>query len=103
MEGEEKEVIQINNFLKSRWGNLKPVLPIASGGLHPALIPKLIKILGKDLVINFGGGLHGHPSGSAAGARACSAAVNAVMTNQNLKNYSIKSPELKGALEYWKR
>lgn len=103
MEGGAEEVIRINNFLKDPWDNLKPVLPIASGGLHPALVPELVKILGQDLVINFGGGLHGHPDGSAAGARACYAAVAAVMARRTLKNYSLKSPELKQALEHWGR
>ncbi len=112
MEGEEKEVLRINELLKEdwqefdklreNWSNLKPVLPIASGGLHPGLTAKLIEILGFDLIINFGGGIHGHPQGSAAGAKAASQAVEAVMENISLKIYAQSHLELKQALEYWK-
>lgn len=112
MEGDKDEVITINqflkedwqhfNFLRSNWSKLKPVMPIASGGLHPALMPKLIKLLGNDLIINFGGGLHGHPDGSIAGAIACKAAVEAIFKKINLMKYSKSFPELKIALKYWK-
>nr|VDD88949.1 RuBisCO long chain, Form III-c [uncultured bacterium] len=101
MEGDAVEVKAINSFLKKSFGKLKPVMPIASGGLHPALVPKLVKILGNDLIINFGGGLHGHPDGSAAGARACFAAVEATTKKINLKKYSKNYPDLKMALDHW--
>ncbi len=112
MEGKSEEVTEINrelkedwqgiNFLTADWSKIKPVLPIASGGLHPGLAGKLIKILGPDLVINFGGGLHGHPNGSAAGAKACYDAVIAAWQNIPLIKYAASHPELKTALNYWK-
>ena len=70
MEGEKKEVLAINKFLRREWFGLKPVLPVASGGLYPDLIPKLIKILGQDTIFAFGGGIHGHSGGAFAGAQA---------------------------------
>ncbi len=112
MEGEEKEVVQLNELLKEdwkdfdrlreNWGKLKPVLPIASGGLHPGLVYKLVEILGTNLVINFGGGLHGHPKGSGAGARAAVQAVEAATKGIPLKFYSHNHIELKQALDHWK-
>lgn len=112
MEGTAEEVTEINlemeedwfgvNKETSDWSKIKPVLPIASGGLHPRLIPELVKILGTDIVINFGGGLHGHPDGSIAGARAARQAVDAVMQKIPAKKYAETHPELKRALEYWK-
>ena len=112
MEGEEKEVVQINELLKEdwkgfdklreNWGKIKPVLPIASGGLHPGLVYKLVEILGTNLVINFGGGLHGHPQGSGAGARAAVQAVEAATKGIPLKFYSHNHIELKQALDHWK-
>ena len=101
MEGDREEVVSINNFLRSKFGKLKPVLPVASGGLHPGLVEKLVKILGKDLVINFGGGLHGHPLGSAAGARAVYQAIDAVTKGIPLNRYAQTYQELKLALEHW--
>jgi len=100
MEGTAEEVLDINKTLTAKWGksSLKSVLPIASGGLYPALLKPLINILGNDLIVNFGGGLHGHPNGSASGAKAC---YQAIMTLQD-KNVDLKKyPELSTALNYW--
>lgn len=102
MDGGETDVLAINNFLKSEWYGIKPVLPIASGGLYPGLVPELMKILGKDLVINFGGGIHGHPDGTLAGARAARQAVGATMQNIALEDYAKDNIELAKALEKWK-
>lgn len=101
MEGYEKDVLKINKFLLSDWHGLKPVLPIASGGLHPALVPELVKILGKDVIINFGGGIHGHPDGTLAGAKAARAAVDAIMKKIPMREYAEKHEELKVAMEKW--
>ena len=112
MEGAAEEVTKINlkmredwfgiNKETSDWSKIKPVLPVASGGLHPGFVPRLIKILGENIVVNFGGGLHGHPDGSAAGARACKQAVEATMKKIPLAKFAKSHNELKRALEYWK-
>jgi len=112
MEGTAEEVCRINDLLKEDWkefdklredwGSIKPVLPIASGGLHPGLVSKLVEILGKNLVINFGGGLHGHPQGSIAGTEAAVQSVEAAVKGIPLKVYARNHKELKTALEYWK-
>lgn len=102
MEGGKEEVVAINNFLRSEWYGLKTVLPTASGGLHPGHIPDLYKILGKDMLLNFGGGIHGHPGGSSAGAKAVVQALDATLKKQTLQESSLTHPELKRALEKWK-
>lgn len=102
MEGSKEEVIAINNFLRSKFGKLKKVLPVASGGLHPGLTGKLVKILGNNLVINFGGGIHGHPKGSAWGARAAFQSIEAAVKKIPLKRFAEKNEELNIALKYWK-
>lgn len=103
MEGGKEEVVAINNFLRSEWYGLKTVLPTASGGLHPGHIPDLYKILGKDMLLNFGGGIHGHPDGSSAGARAVVQALEATLKRQTLKEASHTHPELQRALEKWQK
>ncbi len=100
MEGGQKEVVAINNFLRSEWYGLKTVLPTASGGLHPGHVPDLYRILGKDMLLNFGGGIHGHPDGSAAGAKAAAQALIATMAGTKLSDAK-DSPELQRALEKW--
>jgi len=111
MEGGPEEVSIIDHFLheddgavdrlREDWSHLKSVMPIASGGLHPALAWPLIEILGTDLIINFGGGIHGHPQGSLAGARAARVAVDAASQGISLAAATKKCSELKAAVEYW--
>jgi ribulose-bisphosphate carboxylase large chain len=103
MEGTKEEVIEINKFLTSKWGKLKPVMPVASGGLHPGLSTQLIKILGKNLIINFGGGIHGHPNGSGSGAKAALQSIEAVSKGVPLNIYAKKHEELKIALKHFKK
>jgi len=102
MEGNKEEVLAVNKFLLSDWYGLKPVLPIASGGLHPGLVPELVKMLGNDVIINFGGGIHGHPAGTLAGARAARQAAEAAMKKIPLAEYAKNHKELETALEEWK-
>jgi len=101
MEGRLEEVVKINNFLRAEWQGIRPVFPVASGGLHPGLIPLLVEKLGPDLVINFGGGIHGHPRGSAAGARAVQLAVEAVVESLPLAEKAEDWPVLQEALDHW--
>lgn len=102
MQGSKEEILEINNFLRSRFGKLKKVLPVASGGLHPGMVDKLIKILGKNLIINFGGGIHGHPKGSAWGARAVFQSIEAAARNIPLRDFAKTHRELSLALKHWK-
>lgn len=97
-----KDVKATHKRLQQNWGKIKSVLPVSSGGLHPGHVPFLMKHLGKDLVIQAGGGIHGHPQGTRAGAIAMRQAVDAVMKKQSLKNYAKSHEELKEALGKWK-
>jgi ribulose-bisphosphate carboxylase large chain len=96
------EVLENINACKEPLGNLKPVLPVASGGLYPTLVPALLKTFGNDVVIQAGGGIHGHPDGTVAGAKAMRQAVEAVLKGLSLKEYAKTHKELKVALEHWK-
>ena len=114
MEGGEDEVLEINKViteqkipgnnitrLEQNWGEIKAVLPVASGGLNPLQLPTLIKILGNNMVYQFGGGCHGHPNGTEAGAKAIRQAMEAVLQGITLKNYSKNHSELASAIEIW--
>jgi len=114
MEGAKKEVLEINNvitkskiednsqtILNQDWGKIKPTLPVASGGLSPLHIPDLIEILGKDMVLQFGGGCHGHPDGTEAGAKAIRQAIDAVLEGYELKEYAKNNTELARAIKKW--
>ncbi len=80
---------------------LLPTLPVASGGLHPRLVPQLIDIFGKDVVIQAGGGIHGHPRGTEIGATAMRQAVEAVLEGQTLSNYAKSHSPLAEALQHF--
>lgn len=99
---EENNIKATKERLEQKWWNIKSTLGVSSGGLHPGHVPFLIKHLGKNLVIQAGGGIHGHPGGTIAGARAMRQAVNAVMNKVSLKEYAKYHPELREALKKWK-
>ena len=76
-------------------------MAVSSGGLHPGHVPFLIKHLGKDLIIQMGGGIHGHPKGTLCGAIAARQAVDATIQKIPLKEYAKEHAELRMALEKW--
>lgn len=82
--------------------NIKPSLPIPSGGLSPGKVPKIIEDLGFDCTISAGGAIHGHPMGAEAGARAFRQAIDAMIKGKDLNEYAENHKELKIALERWK-
>lgn len=96
-----EEVLENCNALKSDIEGLRSVLPVASGGLHPFLVPALVDIFGKDFLIQSGGGIHGHRDGTFAGAKAMRQAVDAKMQGIPLGRYAETRKELKTALEMW--
>jgi ribulose-bisphosphate carboxylase large chain len=96
-----EEVAENIEALKAPMHGLKSVLPVASGGLYPGLVPDLVEIFGVDCAMQAGGGIHGHPDGSAAGARAMRQAVDAALNGIGLKDYALDHVELSRALETW--
>ena len=100
---ENKKVKETHERLEQDWGKIKPVLAVSSGGLHPGHVPFLMKHLGKNIVMQFGGGIHANPNGTLRGAIAVRQAVEATMQGISLKKYSEKHLELKEALEHWEK
>ena len=96
-----EDVAENRDALILKMDGLKPVMPVASGGLHPGLVPPLIRFFGKDFVIQAGGGIHGHPDGTKAGAIAMRQAVAATLQGISLKTYARNHDELKVALKTW--
>jgi ribulose-bisphosphate carboxylase large chain len=98
---EKKQVIATKRQLEQDWGKIKPTLAVSSGGLHPGHVPFLMKHMGNDILMQFGGGIHGHRLGTGAGARAVRQAVDATMNKISLKEYAKDHSELRIALEQW--
>ena len=82
-------------------GHLKPTMPMPSGGITPANVPDAIREMGVDIMIGSGGGIHAHPSGPIAGARAFRQAIDAAVRGISLEEYAKDHEELAIALGLW--
>lgn len=79
----------------------KRVMPVCSGGVHPALVEDIIARSGMDVQIQAGGGVAGHPGGVRSGAMAMSQAVRAAYEGIPAAEYAKDHKELAIALERW--
>ncbi|MEN7982387.1 MAG: type III ribulose-bisphosphate carboxylase [Nanoarchaeota archaeon] len=114
MSGGKKEVLHIEKEMESeftkktkehlaqKWYGVKTVFGVASGGVYPGIVNKIMNFMGKDVVIQAGGGVHGHPRGTICGAKAMRQAVDATLKKKSLKEYSKTHEELGEALEKWR-
>ena len=84
--------------LRQPWLHIEPTMPVSSAGNRPGNIRVSIDTLGNDMMFLAGGGIHGHPDGSTAGARAMMAAVRAAVSGVSLKEAAEKNPELMRAV-----
>jgi len=116
LEGSKAETLGVIDLLRERvipvnaerglyfeqdFAGLKTVWPVASGGIHVLNIPDLHRMYGNDAFWLFGGGTHGHPKGSRAGARANRVATEAVASGKTLDEAARTCPELREAMELW--
>jgi 2,3-diketo-5-methylthiopentyl-1-phosphate enolase len=96
-----EEAVQTSKALTDPLHGLRRSLPLAGGGLHPGLVRRLVADLGVDWAIAAGGGVHGHPMGTAAGARAMRQAIDAAVRGEPLAEARSSHAELAAALETW--
>ena len=113
MEGSKEEILRIHEemngavvgpkdrWLGQDWGGIKPVLSVASGGLHPFLIPAIVENFGHQVAIMQGGGIHGHPSGTRAGARTARKVADAVLKGESMESLAERDPDVGTAYEIW--
>jgi len=101
MAKETQENDMSRDALRNEWHGLKRVFPVASGGIYPAKVHGNLDGYGIDCIVQAGGGVHGHPDGTAAGARAMVQAVEAWQKKIPLQEYAKDHKELKTALKYW--
>ncbi len=90
-----------DEYMPQKWYGLKPVMPVASGGLHPGVLPQLLDFMGTDILIQVGGGVTGHPDGVIAGGKAVRQAIDAYLEDIPLDEYAKTHKELARALEKW--
>ncbi|MFH0714776.1 MAG: type III ribulose-bisphosphate carboxylase [Candidatus Diapherotrites archaeon] len=97
-----QERVKASEFLLAQdWAGTKPVFPVSSGGLHAGILPQVLDLLGSDIVLQCGGGVHGHPRGTRAGAQSMRQSIDAWMDGISLKEYAKSHSALAQALEKW--
>ncbi|WP_144900940.1 type III ribulose-bisphosphate carboxylase [Halobellus captivus] len=96
-----EDTVGINAWLRDDLYGLNDVLPVASGGLHPGLVPDLLDATGTNVCVQAGGGIHGHPDGTHEGAKALRASVEAYVEGISLDSKAEESPALRTAIEKW--
>jgi ribulose-bisphosphate carboxylase large chain len=100
-EGGRSHAQQIFEFLRSDWYGVTKTVPVASGGLHPGVVPLLVERGGTDFAAMFGGGVHGHPEGSRKGGMAVREALEATLRGVPLEEAAKSKSELAQALKKW--
>ncbi|WP_217428165.1 RuBisCO large subunit C-terminal-like domain-containing protein [Microlunatus speluncae] len=79
-------------------------LPVLSSGQSPGLAPATYGLVGTaDVLVLAGGGIHGHPTGPAAGVRAMRSAWDAALAGEELDQRARTDPDLAVALETFGR
>ena len=101
MAGEREENDLCRDALRNPWYDMKRVFPVASGGVYPGKVHGNLDGYGIDCIIQAGGGVHGHPDGTEAGARAMVQAVEAWQKKIPLRDYAQEHKELETALKFW--
>ncbi|MFO7793309.1 MAG: RuBisCO large subunit C-terminal-like domain-containing protein [Candidatus Saliniplasma sp.] len=101
MHADVKEELYSKEVITEDMRGLKPMMPVASGGLHPGMIDRLMDKSGNEVQIQAGGGVAGHPDGVRKGAAALRQAVDAAFNGIDLKDYARDHKELRRALEKW--
>ena len=99
--GIEEKFRRIAQTCLAPMDKIKPAMVHVGGGVTPGIVPYLMDMLGTDTAIGAGGGIHSHPSGATAGARALRAAIAAKMNDIPLQQAAQNSPELAEALQTW--
>lgn len=97
---EKEKAISISQAL-TKDEMFNKTFPVPSAGIHPGLVPLLIRDFGQASVINAGGGVHGHPQGAQGGGKAFRQAIDTVLSGSSLSEGSKNHEELRIALELW--
>lgn len=81
-------------FFTQPWWNIRPMMYACSGGTTQLAVEKIVKAVGTDVMLAAGGGVHGHPDGSEAGAKSMRQAIDAAMAGIPVVEYAKTHAEL---------
>ncbi len=97
---DQDSAIDIVSSIRSE-GPLKPLVPMISGGMHPADISSAISLFGKDVMLDFDECCYDHPDGPISGAKALDQARQAIESGVPLERFSKGRRELDKSLNRW--
>lgn len=99
----KEENLAVKDALLSPLHRLRTSFPVPSAGIHPGLVPLILKDFGTDVVVNAGGGIHGHPMGTAAGGQAFRQAIAAALGGTPLTEAAedAGNEALRAAIQAW--
>ena len=81
-------------FFTQPWWNIRPMMYACSGGTTQLAVEPIVKAVGADVMLAAGGGVHGHPDGSEAGAKSMRQAIDAAMAGIPAAEYAKDHKEL---------
>ncbi|RCW51058.1 2,3-diketo-5-methylthiopentyl-1-phosphate enolase [Paenibacillus prosopidis] len=98
-----EENLAVKDALLAPMHGLQTSFPVPSAGIHPGLVPLILKDFGTDVVVNAGGGIHGHPMGTAAGGQAFRQAITAALNGVPLRAAAAQTGNepLQAAIDAW--
>ncbi|WP_028610582.1 2,3-diketo-5-methylthiopentyl-1-phosphate enolase [Paenibacillus harenae] len=99
----KEENLAVKDALLAPLHGLRTSFPVPSAGIHPGLVPLILKDFGTDVVVNAGGGIHGHPMGTAAGGQAFRQAIAATLEGTPLREAAplAGNEPLQAAINAW--
>ena len=81
--------------------NMKPTMPMPSGGITPGMVELATRDIGFNIMLGAGGGIHSHQMGPTAGAKAFRQAIDAAMAGIPAKKAAKEHEELGVAMGMW--
>ncbi|WP_036715979.1 RuBisCO large subunit C-terminal-like domain-containing protein, partial [Paenibacillus darwinianus] len=97
----KEENLAVRNALLAESVPERTSFPVPSAGIHPGLVPLIMKDFGSEVVVNAGGGVHGHPLGAAAGGQAFRQAIDATLQGEPLQAAAERHEALRAAIDAW--
>jgi ribulose-bisphosphate carboxylase large chain len=92
----------MGHTFEQNWYGMKKCNPIVSGGLNPTKLKPYADALGNvDFVTTMGGGVHSHPGGTKAGAKALVQACEAWKKGITIEEYAKDHIELQQAIDFY--
>jgi 2,3-diketo-5-methylthiopentyl-1-phosphate enolase len=85
----------------SKLGDIKPIFPMPGGGTTQGHVEDVVNKFGIDVIIASGAGIHAHPMGPRAGAKAFRQAIDAAVKGQKADEAAKEHEELRVALNEW--